>query len=134
MTLTVAGIADGGYILFLPVSEDEPFSLEGSYIYSNGTVLESSQYNATDLVSTEGVTDIVYSGLTTINAHPLAAYNESGRFVRLLLEQGNYSSVHVIPDGSYSYIRACAKTSDPYSLTLYFRDRRRKTNKKEQHE
>lgn len=133
LTLTVAGVQTGGYIQFLPRSESEDYPFN-KYININGQAIDSAFSVCTDYVSIDGVVEMVVTADCRENVNCLAAYDGDKNFIRIILGEGTFDSVHVIPDGSYSFVRSCSINSSDHSLMLYFRDRRRKTNKKDQHE
>lgn len=112
----------GGYIKFLPWSESEEW-LSGDFINESGALKASSSYSYTDYIDISEVIDIIYSGQAVAGARAMACYDENKRFVRLLLETGTFNNVHIVPDGTYKYIRACSTTSYNKSLIVYFRTR-----------
>lgn len=111
-----------GKISFLPSSVSVPFVLKG-YLGPTGDFIERpfGASRCTDFVSVEDVTDIVATGTTGVNARCLVAYDENKTFKSVILGSGVFDHVHVIPDGSYAYVRCCSGTD--HSLELYYRRR-----------
>lgn len=132
ITLVVDGNTVGGYIIFLPQSESEAFTVSKS-LSNRGVVEDDSNYwSATvELIDVTYATDIVYSGMQPSQYFAaLVAYDEQGDYVRTLIAQlAQNSVVHVVPDGTYKYVRACSVTGVNASLSLVFPDRRRKSKK-----
>lgn len=129
LVLSIDGEIYGGYIIFLPVEESEPFDLEGTFIYDDGTNGTSSAYVATDYIDISFVDDIVYNGRVKYTGRiAMAGYDQERNFVKILLDQVTNASEahHIVPDGSYNYIRASSVNQVNYSLQIHFRSRRRR--------
>lgn len=114
-------------IIFLPVSEDEPYPIEGYYINYNGGLTRNENYATTEFIDVSNVTQIamrVRAG--EANARALYCYDEERNPIRALAgTQTGTETKFFVPDGSYRYIRSCAYvTGDwPVYLSLTFRDR-----------
>lgn len=116
------GAAYLGKISFLPSSVSVEFDLNG-YLDTTGNFVSSTRSVCTDFVSVEDVTDIVVSGRNNAIASCLVAYDINKQVVSVLLASGTYNGAHIVPDGSYSYIRAGSLKDNDHSLELYFRRR-----------
>lgn len=112
-----------GVISFLPRSESAIYNYNG-FLTANGRFSSSLIAACTDFESVEDIVDIVVSGTTRNTARCLVAYDMNKQFVSVLLSTGTFSGAHIVPDGSYSYVRACSLKNSDYSLELYFRRRR----------
>ena len=128
ISLRIGNNSVGGYIIFLPRTESEVFT-EGKALSSNGVLTDFERWSATvDFIDITYASDIVYSGRqsgSSLNA--LVAYDENQEFVRNLIEiVPDDSVIHVVPDGSYKYVRACGVTASDPSLMLVFPDRRKR--------
>lgn len=122
LRLFVAGNESGGYIIMLPVQESETFSL-GSAIKPDGSLVNASATKSTRLVSVVGVTDMVLTATqSSYNYLVMAAYDADGNFIRSLVGNGSYDNLHVVPDGSYTFIRASGSNDSPRSLIMYFEE------------
>ena len=137
ISLSVGSNTVGGYILFLKSVESEPFT-RAAIMRADGSILASSDgFYCTDLVDVTYVSDIVltarFGGPQLSGYSMLNAFDENNEFVRVLLEP-DYSAppktYHIIPDGTYKYIVACAYTGSAYGLELHFPDRRKKATTK----
>lgn len=129
LVLTINGEVYGGYIIFLPVEESEPFSFEGTYISTNGETGSNDAYVTTDYVDVSFVDDIVYNGrISYASRIAIAAYDLERNFVKILLERSDSAAEthHFEPDGSYNYIRASSLGSINHSLQVYYKSRRRR--------
>lgn len=125
LRLYIDGTLNDGYIIFLPSSEEIEFE-DGFYIVArDGRLAESSIWACTEPIDVSVVTDIIYTGKSAGVASPLYAYDDEGGPVRSLLAVGEYTRVHVVPDGSYRYVRASALNGNAHSLSVVYRDRRR---------
>lgn len=135
ITLVVDGNTVGGYIIFLPKTESEPFSVLETILMRDGLTVSFSLTNCTDFVDVTYATDIVYTGRLVGNEDlyaAMVAYDENYELVKVLigLVSAN-STIHVVPDGTYKYIKACSATSSSgLSLQLIFPDRRRSKSSK----
>jgi len=129
LVLKIRGEVYGGYIIFLPAEESEPFpnigaiSLDGSLDDS----VDTSRY--TDLIDVTMVREFVYSGRSSSSRASIAGYDSDGNFVKVIL-QGSSTirrDIHIVPDGSFTHIRAASGPypSNPGELILYYRSRRR---------
>lgn len=127
LVLKVRGEVYGGYIIFLPVEESEPFDIASFAINADGSLVEGTAYEATDFVDITLVDDIVYQGrMQTSGYISVAAYDEEYVFVRPLLRKATVADIHhFTPDGTYSYIRACAAKNYDHYLQIHYRSRRR---------
>ena len=109
----------GGDIKFLPENETETW-IDNQYINENGDVNSSGSYSVTDFVDIRDVTDIVFTGQAYATARAIAAYDDNQEFVKLLLTTGSFTNVHIEPDGTYRFIRACSTISGNKSLVIYY--------------
>lgn len=127
LVLKIRGVVYGGYIIFLPVEESEPFNIESFAIYNDGSLRAQSAYDATDFIDISMVDDIVYSGRMMLNNYmAIAAYDENYVYVKPLLLNPSVPDIHhYTPDGTYTYIRACAARNYTHNLQIHFRSRRR---------
>lgn len=127
LVLKVRGEVYGGYIIFLPVEESEPFDIASSVIDADGSIIEGTAYEATDFIDIDLVDDIVYQGrMRTSGYIAVASYDEDHVFVRPLLRTAQADDVHhFVPDGTYRFIRACAARSYDHYLQIHYRSRRR---------
>lgn len=114
-----------GIVFFLPVSESEPYDIN-EYIMPDGTFVASANVARTDFVSVEDVTEFVVTGTTGRNP-VCAAYDEEFSFVKILIDGGAWENVHLVPDGSYSYIVATGRNESPRSCLIYYRSRKKRT-------
>ena len=135
ITLVVDGNTVGGYIIFLPKTESEPFSVIDTILKSDGLTEPFSSTNCTDFVDVTYATDIVYTGrLGGGDDHyaAMVAYDENYELVKTLISLVSAeSTIHVVPDGTYKYIKACSsKSVANSSLQLIFPDRRRSKSSK----
>lgn len=115
----------------LPRTESEPFSFNGYLSIENGEFVEANNYNATDFINVEFARDILWFGVASQSmVAALCAYDSNKEFVKVLIEHYSGSQVqHVTPDGTYQYIRACARNSYSMSCSLVFPDRRIRVSK-----
>lgn len=111
-----------GKISFLPSSISVPFDRKG-YLDANGNFVSSNGSRCTDFVSVEDVTDIVVTGKAATIARCLVAYDENKAFKSVILGSGDFDHVHIIPDGSYAYVRCTSANSADHSLEVYYRRR-----------
>lgn len=119
------------YIVFLPIIESEEFIHDKRLIALDGNVIAWSNYAMTEFLDVEFVEDIVYTGMMTrSDAIIMEAADEKKQFQKVLIPSNQQvTTYHIIPDGTYRYIRACAYTGKQYSLELHYRSRRpRPTN------
>lgn len=125
LRLYINGVEDDGYIIFLPVSQEIEFK-DGHFVLAqSGRLSSSSSWACTEPVDVSDVTDIIYTGMSAGTASPLYAYGDDGEAVRSLMVIGSYDHVHIVPDGSYRYVRASALITQDHSLSVIYRDRRR---------
>ena len=120
------------YIIFLPVEESEPFPIENTLIRDNGILRTSEDLNVylcTELIDITFVEEFVYKGYQSrSNTSAVYGYDENGNPVIQLSSNSNRKQIiHLVPDGTYKYIRACANLGESYSLELHFRSRRPRT-------
>lgn len=128
LVLRIDGEVYGGYIIFLPVEESEPFPNMDSFIREDGSNGNREGYVTTDYIDVTFVDDIVYQGkMSYTSGITMAGYDQDRNFVKVLLNKsGNESrTYHIEPDGSYNYIRACAVSSLTHSLQVHYKSRRR---------
>lgn len=138
ISLSVGSNTVGGYILFLRSVESEQFTYRG-LLRADGTRVPTEVYDyCTDLVDVTYATDVVltarYAGSASEGYSMLNAYDENEAFVRVLVPADFDSppkTYHVVPDGTYKYVIACANTRSTYGLELHFPDRRKKAKKDE---
>lgn len=127
------------YIIFLPVIESEPFPHDGTALGQQGDLQGGSTnqyYKTTDFINIDFVDDIIMKGyLQRTNIRAMWAYDSNYQPVKVLIKTiAENEAVHVQPDGTYAYIRACSawiRNDNPidYSLQLHYRSRRpRPTN------
>ena len=124
MWIRINGVRIPGYILSLPTSESESFSIEGAAINKEtGLLLINQNYSCTDFVSVRGVRDIALSVQAAGLACALYGYNENKEPIGPIVETGARPGIHVVPDGSYEYVRASnlVTVTDAYFI-LYFED------------
>lgn len=121
--LYVDGAQIGGDIIFLPYEESEPYPNLNRLTYT-GELAEAKSTHTTDLIDISLVREFVVTGTQLANA-VLCLYDEQGNFVRCPLGGGSFTAVHLVPDGTYRYIRASGLDDRDRSLILYFRNRRR---------
>lgn len=133
LVLSIDGVVYGGYIMFLPKEESEPFPLIDSAINSSGLIVDAQNYVTTDLIDVTFVEDIVISCVMRRNSYNVMwAYDDEGNPLKELVKNHTtYRTSHVEPDGTYRYIRACAVyvldgVPQNYSLELHYRSRRRR--------
>lgn len=112
-----------GVISFLPKTKSADYNYHG-FVGRLGNFRDSESHRCTGFESMEDVVDIVVSGKSTVRACCLVAYDKENVFVRVLLETGTFNNVHIVPDGSYSSVRACSEIDGDYSLELYYRRRK----------
>lgn len=125
LRLYINGTENDGYIIFLPRSEEIEFK-DGSFVQAqSGRLGYSDIWACTEPVDISDVTDIIYTGVSAGTASPLYAYGDDGEAVRSLMVIGSYDRVHIVPDGSYRYVRASAIITLGHSLSVIYRDRRR---------
>lgn len=110
----------------LPRVESEQFTLKGYLLSQDGSFKDSANFDATDFINIEYASDITWAGVVTQeNASALCAYDENKNFVKVLINHYSGSQTqHVTPDGSYKYIRACARNAYGYGCSLLFPSRR----------
>lgn len=111
-----------GKISFLPSTISVPFDLNG-YLNATGDFVSSNLSRCTDFVSVEDVTDIIVTGNTGNLARCLVAYDENKAFVRVILGTGDFNHIHIVPDGSYDYVRSTSRSSVNHSLEIHYRRR-----------
>lgn len=120
--LKVDETAFGGKILFLPETESEQYNFIG-FIRSDGSKSTDDYYRTTDYINVIGATDISVKGIVTVEgAKMLYAYDEQLQPVKPLVGSSNSSVTphHVVPDGTYTFIRACGYRSYDKSLLITF--------------
>ena len=123
ITIEVGGDAVDGYIKFLPLQESIPFDQSG-YINESGAPREATTCVRTDYVDVSLVRELVVTGrFDEANYSVLYAYDANRSPVRALAIK-RASALHVVPDGTYTYVRASSIKSYEHSLLLYYRDRR----------
>lgn len=129
LVLSIDGEVYGGYIIFLPLIESEPFDIADTYLNADGTSSRSTAYIATDYIDISFVDDIIYNGRIIYTGRiAMAGYDQEHNFVKILLDYVNNASEakHIVPDGSYNYIRASSVNNVNYSLQIHYRSRRRR--------
>lgn len=128
LVLKIRGEVYGGYIIFLPVEESEPFPYEGILLNRDGSTGERANYVTTDYIDVEFVDDIVYTGrMRWDTGIAMAAYNQDREFVKILIgrSDNNYVDQHIATDGTYKYIRASSYETEDYMLQVHYKSRRR---------
>lgn len=107
----------------LPVSETEEFPNSGYINIATGQRVEYEAYRCTDYISVVGVVDIACKVQSSGSACGLYCYDSEKRPVGVLVGSGNNDTVHIVPDGSYSYIRATNLANNTSGiLILYFEE------------
>lgn len=128
LVLKIHGEVYGGYIIFLPIEESEPFPNDNTLLRSDGATASRESYVTTDYIDITFVDDIVYVGrMSRSSGITMGAYDGDRNFVGALIVQtpATQSTYHIVPDGSYNYIRACTIDSVEYSLQVHYKTRRR---------
>lgn len=129
-TLTVYVDSDeqfGGIIIFLPREESEPFPVS-QYVSSSGRLVNATSYRRTDYVDVRLAERVIYQGrVRSGNIAKVFGYDDQKNPVRLLLGSDDNDSIPVPVDfEGVSYIIACCSTVGSHSLTVYYKDRRRR--------
>lgn len=123
MQLRIGGVVLPGYLIMLPESETEEFPNSGYINIATGQVYEYQAYECTDYISVIGVVDIACKVQTSGSACGLYCYDSEKRPVRVLIGSATSETVHIVPDGSYTYIRASNLVNfTSGSLILYFEE------------
>ena len=130
ITLKVGSNSIGGYIKFLPPTSRIQFNDSG-ILKSDGSVMATGYEVVTDYTDIRGASDLTYSGrISTANPENFASvcgYDENRNFVKVVVPAMIATPpavVHVVPDGTYVYVRACKGTSAEGYLEVTFPDRR----------
>lgn len=136
ISLSIGSNTIGGYILFLRSVESEPFSQQRIMYVDGRRIPTDLPYYCTDMVDVTYATDIVLTARFRAGAtgelSMLNAYDENQEFVRVLVPVNTDNppkTYHVVPDGTYKYVVACATDESDHSLELHFPDRRKKAKK-----
>lgn len=116
----------GGIILFLPWEESEPFP-NSQVITTSGILRTNTAYLCTDYIDVRLAKTVIYQGRVISSSYvKVYGYDDNKRPVRILLGADNNDSIPVPVDfEGVSYIVACSR-GGTYSLTVYYKDRRRR--------
>lgn len=116
----------GGIITFLPKEESEPFPIEAALLRSGGLYVRGG-YHCTDFIDVRLAEKVIYTGYNNNASYVCVfGYDDEKNPIRVLLRSRTDISTPVPVDfDDVSYIVACS-AGGTYSLTVYYKDRRRR--------
>lgn len=116
----------GGVIIFLPREESEPFPIL-ELVRTDGTFTPYALYHRTDFIDVRLVKTVIYQGeMRSSICAKVFGYDDNKKPIRILLGYDNNDSIPVpVNFEGVSYIVACARVGSG-SLTVYYKDRRRR--------
>lgn len=116
----------GGIIVFLPREESEPFPFR-QYISTSGSFVSNASFRRTDFIDVRLAKTIIYQGRVSNNTQVnVYGYDDEKNPVRILLNAVYSDSIPVQVDfEGVSYIVAGYRGTTG-SLTVYYKDRRRR--------